>query len=97
MNRFLRRGLVPRVVGVVPSAILFLLTLQLPGGAPPADSQPETPERVRSVSLVPSLGELIVALGEAPHLVARTDFDTHDQLSWPAYFACDRPLTVSVL
>ncbi len=33
------------------------------------------------MSLVPSLGELIVALGETQRLVAKTDFDTHESLA----------------
>jgi iron complex transport system substrate-binding protein len=34
-------------------------------------------EQLRVVALVPSLAEIVVALGGSEHLVARTDYDTH--------------------
>jgi len=35
---------------------------------------------LRTVSMVPSLAELIIAIGAGEHLVARTDYDTHPML-----------------
>jgi iron complex transport system substrate-binding protein len=53
--------------------ILFLLL----ACNPDAERQQTDVEGPRVVSLVPSLTELINALGAGQHLVARTDFDTH--------------------
>lgn len=43
-----------------------------------AESPPPAGPRV--VSLVPSLNELVIALGAGEHLAAKTDFDTHERV-----------------
>ncbi len=69
-----------RLCGLGPR--LFLpLTLLIPFACEsPRESAPEDGGQKRFVSLVPSLNELIVALGAGDFVAARTDFDTHPDL-----------------
>ncbi len=74
----------PGVVHTVPVVCLLLVTSMAACGnssdaLPGSDAAPMQPmdDVARIVSLVPSLAELVIAIGAEERLVARTDYDTH--------------------
>jgi iron complex transport system substrate-binding protein len=74
-----------RVIQSIARALLWcaIPLLLIVGGCTseaPRPAAAPTDAELRTVSMVPSLADIAIAIGAAEHLVARTDYDTHPAL-----------------